>query len=53
MRDALVRLPDSALTRHYFEVPGDSLGSPASSNSHVRATAGRAIMGEAQRGRCQ
>jgi hypothetical protein len=29
VRDALVRLPDSALSRHYFEVPGDTLGSPA------------------------
>jgi hypothetical protein len=29
VRDALVRLPDSALGRHYFEIPGDCLASPA------------------------
>jgi len=28
VRDALVRLPDSALNRHYFEIPGDCLASP-------------------------
>jgi hypothetical protein len=28
VRDALVRLPDSALHRGYFEIPGDSLASP-------------------------
>jgi hypothetical protein len=28
VRDALVRLPDSALTRHYLKVPGDCLASP-------------------------
>jgi hypothetical protein len=25
IRDALARLPDSALNRHYFEIPGDFL----------------------------
>ncbi len=28
VRDALARLPDSALNRHYFEIPGDCLASP-------------------------
>jgi hypothetical protein len=28
VRDALARLPDSALHRSYFEVPGHSLASP-------------------------
>jgi hypothetical protein len=28
VRDALARLPDSALSRHYFEIPGDCLASP-------------------------
>lgn len=28
VRDALVRLPDSALHRGYFEIPGDCLASP-------------------------
>ena len=28
VRDALVRLPDSALSRHYFAIPGDCLASP-------------------------
>jgi hypothetical protein len=28
VRDALARLPDSALNRHYFAIPGDSLASP-------------------------
>jgi hypothetical protein len=28
VRDALARLPDSALHRGYFEIPGDSLASP-------------------------
>jgi hypothetical protein len=28
VRDALLRLPDSALGRHYFEIPGDCLASP-------------------------
>jgi hypothetical protein len=28
IRDALLRLPDSALGRHYFEIPGDCLASP-------------------------
>ncbi len=28
VRDALVRLPDSAVTRHYIKVPGDCLASP-------------------------
>lgn len=28
IRDALARLPDSALNRHYFEIPGDFLASP-------------------------
>lgn len=28
VRDALLRLPDSALNRYYFEIPGESLGSP-------------------------
>lgn len=28
VRDALARLPDGALNRHYFEFPGDCLASP-------------------------
>ena len=28
VRDALARLPDSALSRHYFAIPGDCLASP-------------------------
>jgi hypothetical protein len=28
VRDALARLPDSALNRHYYEIPGDCLASP-------------------------
>jgi hypothetical protein len=28
VRDALVRLPDSAQNRHNFEIPGDCLASP-------------------------
>ncbi len=28
VRDALVRLPDRALTPHYFEIPGECLASP-------------------------
>jgi hypothetical protein len=28
VRDALVRLPDSAITRHYIRVPGECLASP-------------------------
>jgi hypothetical protein len=28
VRDALARLPDSALGRYYFEIPGDCLASP-------------------------
>ena len=30
VRDALAQLPDSALGRYYFEIPGDCLASPAS-----------------------
>jgi hypothetical protein len=28
VRDALARLPDTALSRSYFEIPGDCLASP-------------------------
>jgi hypothetical protein len=28
VREALARLPDQALNRHYFQVPGDCLASP-------------------------
>jgi hypothetical protein len=28
VRDALARLPDSALGRHYFAIPGDRLSCP-------------------------
>jgi hypothetical protein len=28
VRDALARLPDSALGRHYFAIPGDCLSCP-------------------------
>ena len=28
VRDALMRLPDSAITRHYLKVPGDCLAFP-------------------------
>jgi hypothetical protein len=28
VRDALVRLPDSAVSRHYLAVPGECLASP-------------------------
>jgi len=28
VRDALAGLPDSALGRHYFEIPGDCLSCP-------------------------
>ena len=29
VRDALARLPDSALGPYYFQIPGDSLASPS------------------------
>ena len=32
VRDALARLPDSALNRHYYEIPGESLASPRGAN---------------------
>jgi hypothetical protein len=28
VRDALLRLPDSALNKHYIEIPGDPLAFP-------------------------
>ena len=28
VRDALLALPDSARSKHYFEIPGDCLASP-------------------------
>ena len=55
MRDALVRLPDSALGQHYFEIPGDCLASPRTSHipfpgptGHPR---GRNVMAAPPRGR--
>jgi hypothetical protein len=32
--EALARLPDSALNRRYFEIPGDCLASPADTKRH-------------------
>jgi hypothetical protein len=42
VRDALVRLPDSALHRGYFEIPGDCLASPCpcSTTSDLRRSPG-------------
>jgi hypothetical protein len=31
VRTALLRLPDTARTRHYYEIPGDTLASPTHS----------------------
>ncbi|HEX4834240.1 MAG TPA: hypothetical protein VH478_24470 [Trebonia sp.] len=28
VRNALIRLPDSARNRHYYEIPGDRLATP-------------------------
>jgi hypothetical protein len=41
VRDALVRLPDHALTQHYSEIPGDCLASPYE-HRQIRAAAGEA-----------
>ncbi len=37
VRDALARLPDSALHPHYFEIPGDCLASPAPARTRDEA----------------
>ena len=45
VRDALARLPDSALNRRYLEIPGDSLASPRVPGD-LTPTQGRAMTGQ-------